>query len=60
MTPETVQTLQKLGYNDIIIPKKTKRIEIMFQSELDGKGLEWEGRDYSMSYSGDIIDVDRS
>ena len=60
MTPETIQTLQKLGYNDIIIPKKTKRIEIMFQSELGGKGLEWEGRDYSMNYSGDIIDVDRS
>ncbi|MBT6392637.1 MAG: hypothetical protein HOJ73_04540 [Nitrosomonadales bacterium] len=59
MTPETIQTLQKLGYNDIIIPKKTKRIEIVFQSELDAKGREWEGRDYSMNYSGDIIDVDR-
>jgi len=31
----------------------------VFQSELDAKGREWEGRDYSMNYSGDIIDVDR-
>ena len=59
MTSETIQKLQKLGHNDIITPKKTKRIVIVFQNELDERGRKWEGRDYSMNYSGDIIDVDR-